>query len=177
MWFKINVILRVRQWLWLRLTAINKLMYMCVFRDIGRILSTCGNWKTTLTCWSWKCEWTWLISVKVSIQVYRFKIQSLNISHLVGVILNSIPRCQQSYSSHSLDMYSTLLSDVVPSIPSELLGTLLYEELKEQRDRLLFSEAATGGALAFIPFSQSCSSEHGCLLYPGNQGMDRLSIL
>ncbi|XP_026195771.1 TATA box-binding protein-associated factor RNA polymerase I subunit C isoform X2 [Anabas testudineus] len=73
-------------------------------------------------------------------------------------------------------MYSTLLSDVVPSIPSELLGTLLYEELKEQRDRLLFSEAATGGALAFIPFSQSCSSEHGCLLYPGNQGMDRLNF-
>lgn len=88
------------------------------------------------------------------------------------------PRCQQSYSSKSLEVYSALLSNVVPSVPPELLGALLHEELTEQRDRLLFSEAATGGALAFISFSQTgCSSEHGCLLYPGNQGLDRLSIL
>ncbi|KAF3702343.1 TATA box-binding protein-associated factor RNA polymerase I subunit C [Channa argus] len=85
--------------------------------------------------------------------------------------------CQQSYSSRSVDAYSTLLSDIVPSIPTELLGGLLHEELTEQRDRLLFSEAATGGALAFIPFSQSRgSSERGCLLYPGMQGLDRLNF-
>ncbi|XP_040012919.1 TATA box-binding protein-associated factor RNA polymerase I subunit C isoform X2 [Xiphias gladius] len=85
--------------------------------------------------------------------------------------------CQQSYSSRSLNAYSVLLSDVVHSVPPELLGALLYEELTEQRDRLLFSEGATGGALAFIPFSQSSSgSQHGCLLYPGNQGLDRLNF-
>ena len=75
--------------------------------------------------------------------------------------------------------YGVLLSDTVHDIPPELLGALLHEELTEQRDRLLFSEGATGGALAFIPFSQSSSSssQRGCLLYPGNQGLDRLSIL
>uniref|UniRef100_A0A4W6D6A4 Wu:fj64h06 n=1 Tax=Lates calcarifer TaxID=8187 RepID=A0A4W6D6A4_LATCA len=86
--------------------------------------------------------------------------------------------CHQSYSSRVLDAYSGLLSDVVHSVPPELLGSLLYEELTEQRDRLLFSEGATGGALSFIPFSQSSSggSQHGCLLYPGNQGLDRLNF-
>lgn len=95
-----------------------------------------------------------------------------------GVILNVFPRCPESYPSRALEAYSALLSDVVPSIPAKLLGTMLYEELKQQRDNMLFSEAATGGALAFLPFSQSgSSSQHGCLLYPGNQGLDRLSIL
>ncbi|KAF1377221.1 hypothetical protein PFLUV_G00198390 [Perca fluviatilis] len=85
--------------------------------------------------------------------------------------------CAQSYSSRSLDTYSALLSDVVPSIPPELLGSLLYEELTEQRDRMLFSEGATGGALAFVPYSQSGSDcQRGCLLYPGNQGLDCLNF-
>ncbi|XP_040915318.1 TATA box-binding protein-associated factor RNA polymerase I subunit C [Toxotes jaculatrix] len=85
--------------------------------------------------------------------------------------------CQQSFSSKTLNKYSVLLSDVVHSVPPELLGDLLYEELTEQRDRLLFSERATGGALAFVPFSQSSSgSQQGCLLYPGNQGLDRLNF-
>ncbi|XP_026153842.1 TATA box-binding protein-associated factor RNA polymerase I subunit C isoform X2 [Mastacembelus armatus] len=86
--------------------------------------------------------------------------------------------CPQSYSSRSLDAYSTLLSDAVHSIPPELLGALLHEELMEQRASLLFSEAATGGALSFIPFSQSSSSSSqlGCLLYPSNQGLHRLNF-
>ncbi|XP_044029251.1 TATA box-binding protein-associated factor, RNA polymerase I, subunit C isoform X2 [Siniperca chuatsi] len=85
--------------------------------------------------------------------------------------------CQQSYPSRPMDAYSAMLSDVVHTIPPELLGALLYEELTEQRDRLLFSERATGGALAFVPFSQSgSSSQHGCLLYPGNQGLDCLNF-
>ncbi|XP_054468017.1 TATA box-binding protein-associated factor, RNA polymerase I, subunit C [Anoplopoma fimbria] len=85
--------------------------------------------------------------------------------------------CPLSYSSKSLDVYSALLSDVVPAVPTELLGSLLHEELTEQRDRALFSEGATGGALAFVPFSQSGSDpQRGCLLYPGNQGLDRLNF-
>lgn len=87
--------------------------------------------------------------------------------------------CQQTYSSKSMAAYGVLLSDTVHDIPPELLGALLHEELTEQRDRLLFSEGATGGALAFIPFSQSSSSsssQRGCLLYPGNQGLDRLNF-
>nr|XP_020456839.1 TATA box-binding protein-associated factor RNA polymerase I subunit C isoform X2 [Monopterus albus] len=85
--------------------------------------------------------------------------------------------CEQTYSSKELNAYSALLSDVVHSIPPELLGALLHEELMEQRDRLLFSEGVTGGALAFIPFSQSSSGcQHGCLLYPSNKGRDSLNF-
>ncbi|KAK9532925.1 hypothetical protein VZT92_010285 [Zoarces viviparus] len=85
--------------------------------------------------------------------------------------------CPRSYSSKSLDMYSALLSDVVPSVPPQLLGSLLHEELTEQRDRALFSEGATGGALAFVPFSRSGGDpQRGCLLYPGNQGLDCLNF-
>ncbi|PWA15996.1 hypothetical protein CCH79_00017737 [Gambusia affinis] len=80
--------------------------------------------------------------------------------------------CPMAYRSKSLDRYSSLLWDVVHDVPPELLGSLLYEELAEQRDRMQFSEAATGGALAFVPFSQS----EGCLLYPGGPGMDRLNF-
>lgn len=64
------------------------------------------------------------------------------------------------------------------TIPPELLGSLLHEELTEQRDRMLVSEGVTGGALAFVPFPHSGSaSQHGCLLYPGREGLDLLSIL
>ncbi|XP_068562080.1 TATA box-binding protein-associated factor RNA polymerase I subunit C [Cebidichthys violaceus] len=86
--------------------------------------------------------------------------------------------CPLSYSSKSLDVYGGLLWDVVPAVPPELLGSLLHEELTEQRDRALFSEGATGGALAFVPFSRSGGDDpqHGCLLYPGNQGLDCLNF-
>nr|XP_057910883.1 TATA box-binding protein-associated factor RNA polymerase I subunit C isoform X2 [Doryrhamphus excisus] len=88
----------------------------------------------------------------------------------------NLPICHQSYSSRSVQAYSALLSDALPNVPVELLGSLLYEELTEQRDSLLFSEAATGGALDFIPFSHSGSFQRGCLIYPGNQGLDRLNF-
>ncbi|XP_075935802.1 uncharacterized protein taf1c isoform X2 [Anarhichas minor] len=85
--------------------------------------------------------------------------------------------CPLSYSSKSLDVYSALLSDVVPAVPPQLLGSLLHEELTEQRDRALFYEGATGGALAFVPFSRSGGDpQRGCLLYPGNQGLDCLNF-
>lgn len=78
------------------------------------------------------------------------------------------------------DAYSTMLTDVMHTIPPDLLGSLLHEELTEQRERMLNSEGATGGALAFVPFSpsgSSSSSQRGCLLYPGKEGLDSLSIL
>lgn len=85
-------------------------------------------------------------------------------------------RCQRTYSSSTLDRYCALMSDVVHAIPPELLGALLYEELTQQRESLLFPEATTGGALAFVPGSYSSSSgQRGCLLYPGNQGLDCLT--
>ncbi|XP_033981840.1 TATA box-binding protein-associated factor RNA polymerase I subunit C [Trematomus bernacchii] len=82
-----------------------------------------------------------------------------------------------SFPSKVLNAYGSMLSDVLPAVPPSLLGSLLFEELKEQRECMLFSEAATGGALAFVPFSQSSSdSQSGCLLYPGNQGLDCLNF-
>ncbi|XP_038143087.1 TATA box-binding protein-associated factor RNA polymerase I subunit C isoform X2 [Cyprinodon tularosa] len=78
--------------------------------------------------------------------------------------------CPVSYPSRSLERFSSHMSDVVHDVPLELLGSLLYEELTEQRERMQFSERSTGGALAYVPFSQS----EGCLLYPGGLGMDRL---
>ncbi|KAI4816483.1 hypothetical protein KUCAC02_008809 [Chaenocephalus aceratus] len=82
-----------------------------------------------------------------------------------------------SFPSKVLNAYGSMLSDVLPAVPPALLGSLLFEELNEQRERMLFSEAATGGAMAFVPFSQSGSdSQSGCLLYPGNQGLDCLNF-
>ncbi|KAM3599291.1 uncharacterized protein V6R79_003281 [Siganus canaliculatus] len=83
-------------------------------------------------------------------------------------------RCQRTYSSATLDRYCALMSDVVHGIPPELLGALLYEELTQQRENLLFPEATTGGALAFVPGSQS--GQRGCLLYPGNPGLSCLNF-
>uniref|UniRef100_A0A671UXC1 Wu:fj64h06 n=1 Tax=Sparus aurata TaxID=8175 RepID=A0A671UXC1_SPAAU len=92
-------------------------------------------------------------------------------------MLYLLSRCQQTYTCKSLNAYSTLMSDVVHGIPPELLGALLHEELTEQRDRQLLCEGATGGSLAFIPFSQSDSrSQNGCLLYAGSQGLDKLNF-
>ncbi|KAM9820223.1 TATA box-binding protein-associated factor RNA polymerase I subunit C-like [Neosynchiropus ocellatus] len=99
---------------------------------------------------------------------------------VLGTFMQNIqknPRTQ-SFKCRRFRACTGLLSDVVPDIPPELLGTLLYEELTEQRDEKLFSQKATGGALAFIPFSEHQNdSGQGCLLYPGGQGLNRLNIL
>uniref|UniRef100_A0A8C7Z9U3 Wu:fj64h06 n=1 Tax=Oryzias sinensis TaxID=183150 RepID=A0A8C7Z9U3_9TELE len=90
--------------------------------------------------------------------------------HFLDLLKSGV--CQRSYQNRTVTRYCSLLSDVVHDIPPQLLGSLLHEELAGQRDGVLFSEAAIGGALAFVPFSQS----HGCLLYPGGRGLDRLNF-
>uniref|UniRef100_A0A3P8TWB7 Wu:fj64h06 n=1 Tax=Amphiprion percula TaxID=161767 RepID=A0A3P8TWB7_AMPPE len=95
---------------------------------------------------------------------------------LSGLTFVLLVRCQQSYFSKKMKRYAVLMSDVLHEVPPQLLGSLLHEELTDQTDRLLFPEATTGGALAFIPFKHT-DSQHGYLLYPGNPGLDRLSIL
>lgn len=131
----------------------------CCFRNMEGTWSTCGRWKTSLTNWSLRSESTWLMRTLTLLGPVYF--------------MTSPFRCPLTYSSKTLDAYSALMSDVVQTIPPELLGALLQEELTEQGDRMLFFEGATGGALAFVPFSQS----RGCLLYPGSKGLDCLSIL
>lgn len=137
----------------------------CCFRNMEGTPSTCGRWKASLTNWSLRSELTWLMWTPTLLRPVYF--------------MTSPFRCPLTYSSETLDAYSALMSDVVQTVPPELLGGLLHEELTEQRDRMLFFEGATGGALAFVPFSQSSSSssQRGCLLYPGNKGLDCLSIL
>ncbi|XP_042337135.1 TATA box-binding protein-associated factor RNA polymerase I subunit C-like, partial [Plectropomus leopardus] len=108
----------------------------------------------------------------------RGRKDSVRIGRLSG-FLNKLEfkTCTQPYPCQMLNRYSALLWDAVPAIPPELLAPLLFEELTEQRDRMLFSEGATGGALAFVPFSQSGGdSQHGCLLYPRNRGLNRLNF-
>ncbi|XP_055087817.1 TATA box-binding protein-associated factor, RNA polymerase I, subunit C isoform X2 [Periophthalmus magnuspinnatus] len=74
-----------------------------------------------------------------------------------------------------LDAYSRLLSDVVHSVPGELLGSLVHEELSQQSRDALFCEANSGGALDFIPLIPG--THHmplsGCLVYSPN-GLDKL---
>ncbi|XP_019967228.2 TATA box-binding protein-associated factor, RNA polymerase I, subunit C isoform X1 [Paralichthys olivaceus] len=102
---------------------------------------------------------------------------SVNMGKMKNVLdMLEFQMCHKSNWSSKLNGFGALLSDVVHSVPPELLGSLLYEELTEQRERMLFFEGATGGALAFIPFSEGGSSQHGCLLYPGNKGLNRLNF-
>ncbi|KAF3848735.1 hypothetical protein F7725_015232 [Dissostichus mawsoni] len=115
-----------------------------------------------------------------------FKQGTKKISHIDSVYMRKmeslikkgkLKKRPLSFPSKVLNAYGSMLSDVLPAVPPALLGSLLFEELKEQRERMLFSEAATGGALAFVPFSQrSSDSQSGCLLYPGNQGLDCLNF-
>uniref|UniRef100_A0A3B4BDE6 Uncharacterized protein n=1 Tax=Periophthalmus magnuspinnatus TaxID=409849 RepID=A0A3B4BDE6_9GOBI len=95
------------------------------------------------------------------------------------VLLCALPSsCPVSPRCVWLDAYSRLLSDVVHSVPGELLGSLVHEELSQQSRDALFCEANSGGALDFIPLIPG--THHmplsGCLVYSPN-GLDKLRIL
>uniref|UniRef100_A0A8C5C3C4 Si:ch1073-170h8.3 n=1 Tax=Gadus morhua TaxID=8049 RepID=A0A8C5C3C4_GADMO len=57
-------------------------------------------------------------------------------------------RCEYTYLNRRVVAYDNLLRDALHDIPPTLLGGLLQEELQHSGQRLLFSETATGGALA-----------------------------
>ncbi|XP_028274274.1 TATA box-binding protein-associated factor RNA polymerase I subunit C [Parambassis ranga] len=104
---------------------------------------------------------------------------SVNMSKMIKYLdLLKFKTCPVAHYSRPLHQYRAMLSDVVHDIPPQLLGSLLHEELAEQRERLLFCESNTGGALAFVPFSEPSSeaSQQGCLLYPGKQGLHCLNF-
>ncbi|TWW66896.1 RNA polymerase I subunit C [Takifugu flavidus] len=98
----------------------------------------------------------------------KCKLYSANMQKMKRFVdMMKFKKCELAYSSKVMDSYATMLTDVMHTIPPQLLGSLLHEELTGQRDRMLVSEEATGGALAFVPFSHSGSgSQHGCLIYP-----------
>ncbi|XP_055009866.1 TATA box-binding protein-associated factor, RNA polymerase I, subunit C isoform X2 [Boleophthalmus pectinirostris] len=85
------------------------------------------------------------------------------------------PNCPTSPWNARMDAYSRLLSDVVHSVPVELLGSLVHEELSQQSRDALFCETNSGGALDLIPLTPS--TQHtplsGCLAYSPN-GLDKL---
>ncbi|XP_059894322.1 TATA box-binding protein-associated factor, RNA polymerase I, subunit C isoform X2 [Gadus macrocephalus] len=57
-------------------------------------------------------------------------------------------KCEYTYLNRRVVAYDNLLRDALHDIPPTLLGALLQEELQHSGQRLLFSETATGGALA-----------------------------
>lgn len=57
-----------------------------------------------------------------------------------------------------------------------MLGERLHEELALQWDQLLFDDAPTGGALAWLP-TGGIGASRGCLLHPAGPAMDQLCIL
>ncbi|XP_030198206.1 TATA box-binding protein-associated factor, RNA polymerase I, subunit C isoform X2 [Gadus morhua] len=57
-------------------------------------------------------------------------------------------KCEYTYLNRRVVAYDNLLRDALHDIPPTLLGGLLQEELQHSGQRLLFSETATGGALA-----------------------------
>ncbi|KAM6986263.1 TATA box-binding protein-associated factor RNA polymerase I subunit C [Aplochiton taeniatus] len=86
-------------------------------------------------------------------------------------------KCEYSSMPESIKKYSSLLDDVIPDVPPDLLAGLLYEELSHQSELEQFSDSATGGALAYIPFRQnSRATTHGCLMYPADSGFSSLYL-
>nr|XP_015217344.1 PREDICTED: TATA box-binding protein-associated factor RNA polymerase I subunit C [Lepisosteus oculatus] len=86
-------------------------------------------------------------------------------------------KCPLTYVQKRARSYSYLFDDVIYDIPPALLGELLHEELMMQSDRELFQEAATGGAMGYIPFEETDASQQGYLVYPRKAALNHLCIL
>uniref|UniRef100_W5M7U5 Wu:fj64h06 n=1 Tax=Lepisosteus oculatus TaxID=7918 RepID=W5M7U5_LEPOC len=83
-------------------------------------------------------------------------------------------KCPLTYVQKRARSYSYLFDDVIYDIPPALLGELLHEELMMQSDRELFQEAATGGAMGYIPFEETDASQQGYLVYPRKAALNHL---
>ncbi|KAL1253367.1 hypothetical protein QQF64_018060 [Cirrhinus molitorella] len=84
--------------------------------------------------------------------------------------------CEVTQSSLKIRYVHRLLADIVCDIPPTLLGSLLHEELKYQRDQQQFCADPTGGALGYIPLHESQSYSDGCLIYPSGAAMDKINF-
>ncbi|XP_019373562.1 PREDICTED: TATA box-binding protein-associated factor RNA polymerase I subunit C [Gavialis gangeticus] len=81
--------------------------------------------------------------------------------------------CRQLWVSSRLRGFCRLSRPWLWELPLGMLGEWLHEELVLQRDQLLFDDALTGGALAWLP-AGGIGASRGCLLHPGGPAMDQL---
>ncbi|XP_060685673.1 TATA box-binding protein-associated factor, RNA polymerase I, subunit C [Hemiscyllium ocellatum] len=84
--------------------------------------------------------------------------------------------CPLSCRSMQARLLNMLLRECIFDIPPSLLAENIHEEMKIQRNKLLFDQSATGGALVYCPFSKEACLEEGCLIYPGSESMSILNF-
>ncbi|XP_029438986.1 TATA box-binding protein-associated factor RNA polymerase I subunit C [Rhinatrema bivittatum] len=84
--------------------------------------------------------------------------------------------CPLAHASRKLRLFSYLSRDWLHEIPLVALAESVYGEMAQQWSRLQFSEAATGGALVWLPWQESARSQKGCLVYPGGEAMNQLKF-
>lgn len=84
--------------------------------------------------------------------------------------------CPLSSASKHARLLNLLLRESIFDIPPNLLAENIHEEMKIQRNKILFDNAATGGALVYCPFSKGARFEEGCLIYPSSTSMNLLNF-
>ncbi|XP_078406998.1 TATA box-binding protein-associated factor, RNA polymerase I, subunit C [Cetorhinus maximus] len=102
---------------------------------------------------------------------------AINVNHLKKFTEQVRRReCPLSSQSKRARLLNLLLRESVFDIPPNLLAENIHEEMKTQRNKLLFDHSATGGALVYCPFSKEAHLEEGCLIYPGSESMNSLNF-
>ncbi|XP_069780313.1 TATA box-binding protein-associated factor RNA polymerase I subunit C isoform X2 [Narcine bancroftii] len=102
---------------------------------------------------------------------------AINVNHLRAFTERVKKRgCPLSSASKHARLLTLLLKESIFDIPPNLLAENIHEEMKIQRNKLLFDHSATGGALVYCPFVKRGSSEKGCLVYPGSKSMNLLNF-
>ncbi|XP_028829624.1 TATA box-binding protein-associated factor, RNA polymerase I, subunit C [Denticeps clupeoides] len=104
--------------------------------------------------------------------------RQVNVGLKMGTFLHQMKykTCPVTYYSRRARCYDNLFKDVMHDIPPSLLGELLHEELSLQRDIAQFREAATGGAMSYIPYSEFHRSPKGCLVSAADANLHSLSF-
>ncbi|XP_051888906.1 TATA box-binding protein-associated factor RNA polymerase I subunit C isoform X2 [Pristis pectinata] len=101
----------------------------------------------------------------------------VNVNHL-KVFTERVKKrgCPLSSASKRARLLNLLMQESIFDIPPNLLAESIHEEMKIQRNKLLFDHSATGGALVYCPFSKGAYFEEGCLIYPGSNSMNLLNF-